>query len=294
MKSSMAFSSVVESAGDAHCQKASLPAQSRIFPNPFCVQVRVHPQCIPSSSRPCVVHGSRTPGFKYRKRNETYIMGLRVVVRLRNWPLQCRRSEDPVYVYMPELHTVHFTWDLTTDADTEIDWKAYMQQVNQYIGGERDYIKIYGDTGPLVYPAAHVYIYRLLYYFTDEGRDIRLAQNIFIALYLAALLLVFQCYRKAGAPPYVFPMLVLSRRLHSIFLLRLFNDGFAVFFLFLAIFCYQRRWWTLGSVAFSTGLGVKMSLLLALPAIGVVLWQGMGRDRAMRQAMIMGQLQVCL
>jgi len=185
------------------------------------------------------------------------------------------------------------TSNLTGNVDTEIDWKAYMQQVNQYIAGERDYIKIYGDTGPLVYPAAHVYIYRLLYYFTDEGRDIRLAQNVFIALYLAALILVFQCYIKAGAPPYIFPLLVLSRRLHSIFLLRLFNDGFAVFFLFLAIFCYQRRWWTFGSVAYSVGLGVKMSLLLALPAIGVVLWQGMGRDRAMKQAMIMGQLQVC-
>ena len=93
-------------------------------------------------------------------------------------------------------------------------------------------------------------------------------------------------------PPYVFPLLILSKRLHSIFMLRLFNDGFAVFFLFLAIFCYQRRLWTAGSLAYSFGLGVKMSLLLALPAVGVVLWQGMGRDRALRQAVVMGQLQV--
>lgn len=38
-------------------------------------------------------------------------------------------------------------------ADTEIDWKAYMQQVAQYRSGERDYTLIKGDTGPLVYPA---------------------------------------------------------------------------------------------------------------------------------------------
>jgi len=37
--------------------------------------------------------------------------------------------------------------------DTEIDWKAYMQQIIQYRNGERDYTLIKGDTGPLVYPA---------------------------------------------------------------------------------------------------------------------------------------------
>jgi len=168
-----------------------------------------------------------------------------------------------------------------------------MQQVSQYLAGERDYTKLSGDTGPLVYPAAHVYIYRLLYYLTDSGRDIRLAQYVFIGLYLATLAVVMQCYRHAKTPPYVFPLLIMSKRLHSIFLLRLFNDGFAVFFLFVAILCYQRRLWTAGSIAFSFGLGVKMSLLLALPAVGIVLWQGMGRDRALRQAMVMGQLQVC-
>jgi hypothetical protein len=177
-------------------------------------------------------------------------------------------------------------------ADTEIDWKAYMQQVTIYLLGQRDYVKIYGDTGPLVYPAAHVYIYRVLHYFTDDGRWIYVGQYVFVGLYLATLVLVMQCYRQAKVPPYVYPLLIMSKRLHSIFMLRLFNDCFAVFFLFLAIFCYQRRLWTAGSLAYSFGLGVKMSLLLALPAVGIILWQGMGRDRALRQAMLMGQLQV--
>ena len=39
--------------------------------------------------------------------------------------------------------------------DTEIDWKAYMQQIAQYRSGERDYTLIKGDTGPLVYPAGN-------------------------------------------------------------------------------------------------------------------------------------------
>ena len=36
---------------------------------------------------------------------------------------------------------------------TEIDWVAYMQEVTTYQSGERDYINIRGDTGPIVYPA---------------------------------------------------------------------------------------------------------------------------------------------
>ncbi|KAK5165081.1 dolichyl-P-Man:Man(5)GlcNAc(2)-PP-dolichol alpha-1,3-mannosyltransferase [Saxophila tyrrhenica] len=179
-------------------------------------------------------------------------------------------------------------------AYTEIDWIAYMQQISQYVDGERDYIKLYGDTGPLVYPAMHVYIYRFLYAITNQGQDIKLAQYIFIGLYLATLWLVMQCYRAAKVPPYVFPLLILSKRLHSVFLLRLFNDCFAVFFLFLAIYCYQRRLWSVGSLAYSIGLGVKMSLLLALPGIGVVLWQAIGRDRALRQAMFIGQFQILI
>lgn len=34
--------------------------------------------------------------------------------------------------------------------DTEIDWVAYMQEVEGFISGERDYLKLKGDTGPLV------------------------------------------------------------------------------------------------------------------------------------------------
>ena len=35
--------------------------------------------------------------------------------------------------------------------DTKIDWPAYMQQVSGFRDGERDYTKLEGDTGPLVY-----------------------------------------------------------------------------------------------------------------------------------------------
>lgn len=56
--------------------------------------------------------------------------------------------------------------------DTEIDWIAYMQEVKGFIDGERNYMNIYGDTGPLVYPAGFVYVFTMLYWFTNKGTDI--------------------------------------------------------------------------------------------------------------------------
>ncbi|CAL3962833.1 unnamed protein product [Diplocarpon coronariae] len=174
---------------------------------------------------------------------------------------------------------------------TEIDWTTYMQHVELYIEGERDYTKLTGSTGPLVYPGAHVYVYWALYHITDKGRNILLAQRLFGALYLVTLAVVMACYRRAKAPLYIFPMLILSKRLHSIFVLRLFNDCFAVFFLWVAIYFFQRRMWTIGGMAYSWGVGIKMSLLLALPAVGVILFLAKGVQGSLRQAFLMAQLQ---
>jgi alpha-1,3-mannosyltransferase len=61
--------------------------------------------------------------------------------------------------------------------DTEIDWKAYMEEVNGYRAGERDYEKLQGGTGPLVYPAGFVYLFTALQWLT--GQDIFRAQVLF-------------------------------------------------------------------------------------------------------------------
>lgn len=49
---------------------------------------------------------------------------------------------------------------------------------------------------------AHVYIYNALYRVTDEGRDVFLAQSIFMVVYLITLSFVFICYRIANVCPY--------------------------------------------------------------------------------------------
>ena len=91
--------------------------------------------------------------------------------------------------------------------------------------------------GPLVYPAGFVWFYMGLYYVTSQGTNIILAQYIFAALYLANLGLVFRIFlRTEKLPPYVLALMCLtSYRVHSIFILRLFNDPVAVLFMYLAI-----------------------------------------------------------
>ena len=49
----------------------------------------------------------------------------------------------------------------------------------------------------------------------------------------------------------------------------------------------------MGSITYSWGVGIKMSLLLALPGIIMVLGQGLPVNRALRNTAIMAQFQVC-
>ena len=50
--------------------------------------------------------------------------------------------------------------------------------------------------------------------------------------------------------------------MHSIFVLRLFNDCFAMLFAYVAVLLFQSRRWVLGAAAFSLGVSVKMNVLL--------------------------------
>jgi len=80
---------------------------------------------------------------------------------------------------------------------TEIDWSTYMAQVSQVFNGEKfnfDYAQISGPTGPLVYPAGHVYLFYLLKELTNGGKDIQFAQYIFSCIYLTQLIITYKIY----------------------------------------------------------------------------------------------------
>ena len=156
---------------------------------------------------------------------------------------------------------------------TEIDWRAYMDEVGGYLAGERDYTKLRGDTGPLVYPAGFVYLYAALRRLT--GGEVASAQIIFILVYVANLAAVLAVYVRARVvPPWALVTLALSKRVHSIFVLRLFNDCFAALFAHIAVLLVQSRRWTLGAVALSLGVSVKMNVLLMIPPFLVLLVGG--------------------
>ncbi|CAI5476771.1 unnamed protein product [Closterium sp. Yama58-4] len=126
--------------------------------------------------------------------------------------------------------------------DTKIDWDAYMAQVTGFQHGERDYTKLEGDTGPLVYPAGFLLSFSALKWVT--GGLVANAQVAFLVLYLINLLMVFAIYiRTQAVPPWALVLLCLSKRIHSIFLLRLFNDCLAMAFLHASLLRLQSSRW---------------------------------------------------
>jgi alpha-1,3-mannosyltransferase len=87
-----------------------------------------------------------------------------------------------------------------------------MQQIEQFLGGERDYAMIKGSTGPLwysyyvyrdngSYPAGHVWIYTALYKITSKGHDIFAAQVVFMVIYLITLAITLSVYKSAKVEP---------------------------------------------------------------------------------------------
>lgn len=92
----------------------------------------------------------------------------------------------------------------------------------------------------------------------------------------------------------MFPLLILSKRLHSIFMLRCFNDCFAVFFLWFSILLFQHRQWFAGGLVYSFGLGVKMTLLLVLPMVGILVFFAKGVIGTIALGGLMASLQVQL
>lgn len=179
---------------------------------------------------------------------------------------------------------------------TEIDWRAYMQEVEGFVNGTRDYGALRGDTGPLVYPAGFVYAFTVLYYVTSRGALVRVAQYFYVILYVATLALVARIYARARkVPPYVLILMCCtSYRIHSIYVLRLFNDPLAMVLLYASINAFLDDRWYLGSVLYSLAVSVKMNVLLYAPALLVAYLCSLGAIGASLQLLVCALVQLIL
>lgn len=189
-----------------------------------------------------------------------------------------------------------------------------MEEVEGWMGGEYDYLNLKGQTGPLPYPAGFLYVYRGLRAATLAGEDdavqamgalempkevvarqIERGQWLFLAIYIALLAAVLAAYYKARAcPPWVAALLCASRRIHSIFMLRLFNDGVAMLPLYIAVYLFAKRRWNWGCVWFSLAVSIKMNVLLFAPPLLLLLLRNRGLSRTIQSLSICAAIQLVL
>lgn len=168
---------------------------------------------------------------------------------------------------------------------TEIDFKTYIQQIQLVNGGELDYSQISGDTGPIVYPAGFVQVYQVLNWITDNGKDIGFGQSVFGYVFVATTFLTCVVYSMVpDFQPWPIYLLILSKRLYSIYVLRLFNDCFTTLAMVgVTLLLQQASYWhsTVGSTItflltivaadlYSLAISVKMNALLYLPGFIIV------------------------
>ena len=91
-----------------------------------------------------------------------------------------------------------------------------------------------------MYPAGFVLLFSWLRRLT--GGAVAAAQPLFLACYLATQATVMLLYaRSRTMPPWSLALLCASRRMHSIYLLRLFNDCWAMLAAYLATAALQAR-----------------------------------------------------
>lgn len=169
---------------------------------------------------------------------------------------------------------------------TEIDFKTYIQQIQLIYEGEYDYKKIKGDTGPIVYPAGHVLIYQMINKFLFYDQNINKVQKLFACVLSLTNVLASFCYLQVTTiPPWIICMLLMSKRIFSIYILRLFNDCFTTLFMIIttlllqkASYYHKKKFETcfllglFATICYSICTTIKMNSLLYFPIFFLIIF----------------------
>lgn len=144
-----------------------------------------------------------------------------------------------------------------------------------------------------VYPAGFLYMYAFLKRLTGGGKNVLIGQYIFCGLYVFNAAIILTIYNMIGrviqsqvpnksSIQYDHPIwswrvamviTCLSKRIHSIFVLRLFNDGPCMILFYISALMFAKSSWRTGCVFFSLGVSIKMNVLLFAPGLLLLLLQ---------------------
>lgn len=85
-----------------------------------------------------------------------------------------------------------------------------------------------------------------------------------------------------------------SYRIHSIYVLRLFNDPIAVLFAYASFFAFLRKRYALSAFLFSFAISIKMNILLFAPGYALIFYEELGLIKSIKHAGIALGTQILL
>jgi alpha-1,3-mannosyltransferase len=181
----------------------------------------------------------------------------------RNWKVTCFAIEAALNLVWWAHGPLH-----------PIDYPTYQQQVQKWNDGICNYKDIWGTTGPLVYPAVHIWIFWLI---GLVAKDDFTAQLIFMLIQLTMTWFVYRILEKTSPEPWLdATFFYFTVRGRNVFVNGLFNDGISMIFVYLGYSLLvqyplrTRAIWMRVIFAFSLAAGIKMSALLHAPGLLVV------------------------
>ena len=221
---------------------------------------------------------------------------------------------SPVTLFLGVILTLEFLLcevQIASETTYAFDWDAYMEQSARFMGlpiplntsgsytsgPSCNYSLLTGDTGPIVYPAVHLYVHSAMLIASGwdcvhltteytpknqsgyEARVLRphgtmaLLQQGYVVLFLVLIGAVWVSQssyanrmRHESALLTVL-LLCVSRRSRSVAVLGLFNETWAMGLAYVAIALLCRKYWVPGCIAFALAANTKMNVLLFAPGL---------------------------